>query len=58
MVIFEVVKSLNDKIATVFISFIKPKARKREGAGGSLLEVDNGGFREKVSNVSLDLRQI
>ena len=58
MVILEVVKSLNDKIATMFISFIKPKARKHEGAGGSLLEVDNAGFREKASNLSLDLRKI
>ena len=58
MVILEVVKSLNDKIATVFVSFIKPKARKREGGGEAYSEVDNGGFREKVSDFSLDLRQI
>ena len=58
MVILEVVKSLNDKIATVFVSFIKPKARKHEGGGVAYREVDNGGFREKVSDFSLDLRQI
>ena len=61
MVIFGKVKSQKDKIVNSIDLLKFKKGKKRELNGrrsSSCCRNENGGFREKVSDFSLDLRQI